>query len=630
MKNGISTLALFIAISIFGLVNFQARVSYAEENEDAFLAILALNYCHMSLYKITEYNDRVVLDEEYSNIINNINLSKIKDPELINILKQLMDVLTEFKLDERSKEKLLKQYEKNVEGALYSSMAEGARSISAPVDNKALMEAIAQKAAATAATGGVAAAASGPGAPVVAAATCAVVLVQAGSAYVSYRNAMKEYRAALDEAVWKLDDNAIKRINEINKTFLETYWKLMTKYKAPDKWRLTLGQFKDYFAIVKDEDEGRKYRNLVRLETDLGLFPPYWYFRGAAAQKIGKKGDVLNCYAMYEKMRKGFFRQDKTYSSVVMLKIVETDYRDDLEALSGDLTNVVNQDRKDWRKRLFCAYKLIEYGQFQKAREQVQANIDSRRAVSVSRKALGDIYYLQNDKAHLEQLIDKTISDDTATNQEVLYLIGKLPAEKMVEKIKDQIVNINCKIDKHLLGKDDLILRIPAKWILDDPENLSVKLLVNEKKYIPKETKADKETKEMIFTFEDALDATDLLEGNKALPMAFSLNTQTGNVAFLTELRPTVILVDKGYTDKSVDMAKSATDGLLKYVRKNEKKPSEAEGSNNASDKKQENKKEEKVLKFVLKNIRYLDSCFVISEDNQITKCPAEEMLTIN
>jgi|GEM_PF-1422478 len=622
--------AVCIVAIVSFLLGFHVPQSHGEENEDAFLAILALNYCHMSLYKITEYNDRVVLDEEYSNIINNINLSKIKDTELINILKQLMDVLTEFKLDERSKEKLQKQYEKNVEGALYSSMAEGARSISAPVDNKALMEAIAQKAATTAATGGVTAAASGPGAPVVAAATCAVVLVQAGSAYVSYRNAIKEYRAALDEAVWKLDDNAIKRINEINKTFLETYWKLMTKYNAPDKWRLTLEQFKDYFAIVKDEDEGRKHRNLVRLESDLKLFPPYWYFRGAAAQKIGNKDDVLNCYAMYEKTRKGFFRQDKTFSSAIMLKVVETDYQHKQDLLSSDLKSVVKQDRKDWRKRLFCAYKFIEYGDLQKAKEQVQANIDAGRAVSVSRKALGDIYYLQNDKKHLEQLIDKTISDDKATNQEVLYLIGKLPAEKMVEKIREQIIGINGEIDTHLLGKDDLILHIPQKWILDDPDNLSIKLLVNKKEYAPKEAKADKEKKQMTFTFEDVVDANDLMAGSTSLPLAFSLNTQTGNVDFFTEIKPTIVMIDKGYTDKGMDLAKSATGNLLKYVNKNRKETSETENSKSAREEKQVNKKEEKVLKFVLKNIRYLDTCFVISEDNQITKCPAEEMRNVN
>jgi tetratricopeptide (TPR) repeat protein len=599
------------------------------ENEDAFLAILALNYCHMSLYKITEYNDRIILDEEYSNIINNINLSKIKDTELISVLKKLMDVLTEFKLDERSKDKLFKQYEKNLQGALYSEMGSamdsGAdKSISTATVMKNLsrqsnvpnssqvVKNIAAGAAGTAATGVATATVTGPGAPIVAAAVCAVVLVQAGSAYMDYRNAIKEYRNALDEAVWKLDTSVIARINDINKTFLETYWKLLTKYEAPDRWRLTLDQFKDYFAILKDKDEGRKYRNLVRMEKDLELFPPYWYFRGAAAQKTGEKDDVLRCYAMYQKVRKGFFRQDKTYSSVIMLKVVETDYTDNQELLFTDLQAIVKQDRKDWRKRLFCAYKLIEYGHFQKAKEQVQANIDNGTAVSVSRKALGDIYYLQNDKEHLGHLIDKTISDDNGSNQEVFYLIGKLPAEEMLLKIRDQIVGINADIETHVLGKDDLILHIPQKWILDDPKNLSIKMIVGETEYKPNQGEVDKERKETTFVFEDALDSADLLEREKSLSVAFSLNTETGKVRFFSEIKPVTILMDKGYTDKGLDFAKSMTSKIKAKV------------TDATDDFKAKEVKEEKTLRFCLKRIQYLDACFQVSDDNQILRCASE------
>jgi len=587
------------------LTNFTVSQAYPEE--DAFLSILALNYCHLSLVKIIEYNDRVVLDEEYSNIINNINLSKIKDRELIDILKKLMDVLTQFKLDERSKEKLLKQYEKNVEGTLYSALKEGG---DVNLNMSDVANIVARQASTAATAGAGAAVLSGPAAPMVAAATGAIILVQVGSAYVNYRNALAAYREALDESVWKLESAAITRINEINKTFLETYWKLMTKYKAPDKWRLTLGQFNDYLTVLKGKDNSRKYRNLIRMENEFYLFPPYWYFRGAAAQKIGKKDDVLHCYAMYNKVRKGFFRQDKTYSSAIMLKVVETDYSKNQKALFVDLGEIVKQDRKDWRKRLFSAYKLIEYGHFQKAKDQVQANIDNDRAVSISRKTLGDIYYLEKDKDQLVRLINKTIKDDTATNQEVLYLIGKLPAENMVERIKSQIVDIDAEIDTHLLGKDDLILRIPQKWILDDPENLSMKLLVDEKEHEPKDVKADKKRKEMTFIFEDILDAKDLMEGDTRLPLAFSLNTQTGSVDFLAEIQPTTVLVDKGYTDKGMDLAKSVTSKVKAKV------------SDSKDDYKAKKKKEEKILKFVLKRIKYLDTCFQISEDNQITKCP--------
>ncbi len=596
MKKLIASLIIYFVVTGLLLPHLNTSKCYAEE-DDAFLAILALNYCHFSLYKIIEYNDRIVLDEEYNNIINNINLTKINDAELIVILKELMDVLTQFKLDERSKEKLLKQYEKNVEKALYSMMS-------------------------TMASNGWEVA---KGAGTQNWGACAVSLAQAGTAYMDYRNSIEAYRDVLDEAVWQLEGGAIERINESNKKFLETYWQFMKKYNAPDKWRLTQEQFGDYLTILKDKDDAKKYRNLLRMEDEFHSFPPYWYYRGAAAQKIGKREDVLNCYTMYDNTRKGFFRQDKSYSSVVMLKVVETDYQNRKEVLNEDLVKVIRQDRKDWRKRLFCAYKFIEYGDLEKAKEHVQANIDNNKAVSVSRKALGDIYFLENDKSHLQKLIEKTIADDTASNQEVLYLIGKLPADKLVEKIRAQIVNIAADIDTNMFGKDDLVLLIPQKWILDDPENLSMKLQVNTKEYSAKDVKPDKEKKNVVFIFEKAIDSKELLKEETSLPLAFFLNTQAGSVEFFAEMTPAIILTDKGYTDRGVELAKSATGGLLGYVyKKNKENESDPIDEEKAEDIKPEDKKEVKILKFVLNKIRYLDTCFQILEDNSIVKCSVE------
>ena len=523
-------LAIFLSVLFNGISTRIINTAECRAEEgDAFLAILALNYCHFSLYKIIEYNDRIVLDEEYDIIINNINLTKINDPELIVILKELMDVLTQFKLDERSKEKLLRQYEKNVEGALYSAMGDAAKGTFEKRDqintiaSTDLLKRIASQASQTALAGGSTAVASGPGAPVVAAATCAVILAQAGSAYVSYRNAIEEYRTALDEAVWKLEGDAIERINEINKKFLETYWQLMKKYNAPDKWRLTLDQFKDYLSILKDKDDGRKYRNLLRMEGDLNPFPPYWYYRGSAAQAVGKTDDVLNCYEMYKQTRRGFFRQDKTYSSAIMLKVVESNYIENHKALLDDLNEMVELDKKDWRKRLLSAYKLIQYGYLVKAKEQIQVNIDNDSAVSVSRKALAEIYCIENDKEHLSALIEKAMQDDKATSLEVLYLIGKLPASEMIAKIKDQILGITPEIKTSIIGKDALLFRMPYRWILDEPKNLKMKLTVNEEDFEPKNVTAEEGSKEIVFMFEDVLDAKKLLEAKGRLPLGFSL-----------------------------------------------------------------------------------------------------------
>ena len=140
--------------------------SYANANtlDNAFSTAVALNYCHMSLSKILLYNDRIVLDEEYNEIINNVNLANIKDEEIINLLKDLMDTITKFKLQEGDKERFLKEYERRVEMAFYDSLS-----------NISI---------------------SGGGNPYVMAAQ---TLVSAWSAYANYRNNIYAYRRDLDK-----------------------------------------------------------------------------------------------------------------------------------------------------------------------------------------------------------------------------------------------------------------------------------------------------------------------------------------------------------------------------------------------------------------------------------------------
>lgn len=91
----------------------------------AMQTMLALNYCHMSLVKILAYEDRVVLDEEYHNIINNINLVTIQDRELLTVLKSLMDTLTDFRLAEKDREYLQQEYDRRVSSLMYAQVGDG-------------------------------------------------------------------------------------------------------------------------------------------------------------------------------------------------------------------------------------------------------------------------------------------------------------------------------------------------------------------------------------------------------------------------------------------------------------------------------------------------------------------------
>lgn len=63
--------------------------------EEKIKVAYALNLCTVSVSQIVDYNDVNFLEHEYDAILNNLNLEQMpKDEPLLNILKQLLDVIT--------------------------------------------------------------------------------------------------------------------------------------------------------------------------------------------------------------------------------------------------------------------------------------------------------------------------------------------------------------------------------------------------------------------------------------------------------------------------------------------------------------------------------------------------------
>ena len=91
---------------------------------DSINTLLALNNCIVSIAKIISYNDRIILDQEYSDIINNINFGNIEsDPELIVLYRFLMEEITNAKLRDEEKQRYFRTYNKKIKRSLYDSLS---------------------------------------------------------------------------------------------------------------------------------------------------------------------------------------------------------------------------------------------------------------------------------------------------------------------------------------------------------------------------------------------------------------------------------------------------------------------------------------------------------------------------
>ena len=83
----------------------------AQEDYDPLNTMLTLNMAIVSVHRIVKTKDRIVLEQEYQNIINNLSLGKIApDSDLIYLYEELMDVMTQKLLNDKQMERFRKRY----------------------------------------------------------------------------------------------------------------------------------------------------------------------------------------------------------------------------------------------------------------------------------------------------------------------------------------------------------------------------------------------------------------------------------------------------------------------------------------------------------------------------------------
>ncbi len=498
----------------------------ARAADDALATAVALNYCHMSLYRIVAFNDRVVLDEEYGEIINNINLSKIRDEEILSLLKTLMDTISDFKLNEGDRGFLMKEYEQQVRRALYTSFSE-------------VKDAVA-----------------GSTTPYMAAAKA---LVKVGSLYSNYRNNVAAYRRTLDKSVWELDKKAVLRVNEARKHFLVAYWRLMKKYDIPDEWRLTERQMEQLTEALKDVDGARRLRKLSRMEAAFSAYPPFWYFLGQAAQDEGQVETARKAYDRFAEVQKGFFREDGFASSVLMHRIELMDPDRDADVILRDLATMTRESPLDVRKNLFAALWYLKLGRYDEARERLLVNIDNNRNPSASRVLLADVYARKLDRERLVALIDEMLRQDAVRNQDVISVIGRLPEAQMLERMKGQIAGIYVSFAARPLKRDTLILTVPDRWVIDDPENFRVTLDFRGRTAAPARITTDRARRLVSYHFDEAVDLDAFIQQGKPEPVSFTLDHPSGPIKLVGEIAVVTVAREKGLLKKGLD----ATAGLL-------------------------------------------------------------------
>ena len=289
----------------------------------------ALNLCTVSISQIVDSNDMTILEQEYDAILNNLNLEKIiKNDALLDILKQILDTITYFKMEDIEKKIIDEEYQQQMKNAIWSA-----------VPNFGLLVA--------------------GGDPI----TMAVSLAsQVGIGYMNYRKNKNTASWEKEKKYLKLQQAALEQLNELRRALFTTAWALAEEYNFPDEYRLTEKQIKQYNAILDDNsDLIKKYERLDYIKENFEAYPPFWYFYGSCANSIYNRKDEYElskeseefyrkkaeeCFEKYEKLDVYNILRENQITASSSLEYAELLIKEDINKNRGKIKYLIDKASK--------------------------------------------------------------------------------------------------------------------------------------------------------------------------------------------------------------------------------------------------------------------------------------------
>ncbi len=331
-------------------------------SDEAKSTAVALNYCRAAFHRIRQSPTKVVLAEEQEKILNNLNLTSIQDPEVINLYSGVLDEINQVGLADYER-KLLKDNFQNT------------------VRKKLTWDALAF--------------------------STDLATAQFGSAVRNGANSWWDYRVTTiqkDIDILKVDRARMTAVVQKSSQFLDTFWRLAQKKQIPDKWLVRGDDIDALDKAVREPDPVVRQRVLRRMAGFMEAYPPYWYYLGRTQQELGELDDAMQTYDQLVKLGDKHFRKDDMLATGLANKAAIQEYLQDPSAVATAL-KALEQSTDVWEANLVCARVLQRHRQFAAAEDAVLRNLDVGLEHDQSRVFLVSVYYHAEDRGKLAKVL---------------------------------------------------------------------------------------------------------------------------------------------------------------------------------------------------------------------------------
>lgn len=304
-------------------------------------AAYALNLCAISVSQIVDYDDLIILDQEYDAILNNLNLENIpKDEALLNIIKQILDTITFFKIQDLQKQQIESDYQDNMRNAIWSAIPNFSFFIGSNPATIALS-----------------------------------IASQVGMGYMNYRKQKANNEKEKRKSLFPLQIAALEQLNALRRELFVTAWRLADEYQFSDEYRLSEKQIHLYNKILMETDDLKRFERLKAIENYFQAFPPYWYYLGSAANKVCRLFDqaeykefAIKCFDHFCELNQlSILRSDILATSCCLEYIELLDPKTNKDKILELINTALKFSEESFEVQQVCGIYLLQIGEFEQA-----------------------------------------------------------------------------------------------------------------------------------------------------------------------------------------------------------------------------------------------------------------------
>ena len=513
---------------------------FGNERDDQIIYAMLMNQIQFSLQTIQYYQNRIILDQEYNNIICKIDKTKLKDKDnkAIYAYGNMLALLTDLKLQENEKIFVTQEAEKEKSQAIYKSLV--GFTLPVLVSIYQLGKGISEKDRGQIISGS------------------ASALYTGISALFNYKNTINNIEKNLRKELFKLDQDQLKSINGQRESLFKTYSEFITKYGIPKQYEIKEDQMRWLVETLDKADASSKINLLEAKRNIFSVFTPFWFELGCAYQELGKIEKAKDCYSEFVKLKTNYSIIDNdSYYTELAKNMIQIAIEEKNESMIRKYLSIIENDstaNNESENRFYSAGIYYYLKDFNKAQQLLKLIIDdNRKFVPQSREFF--------------QLVS-TMKTNDAKNTSILLLSQlKIISEEEVKKVvikKRGNLSIFSDTLNFFVGKEEEKVFYYDKLVFSLPkevgENYSLGFLIKDKYY----DSLNYEMDDRIYYFVDYV-LTDFMEDfntfslylidKKGLQIKMEFNSEYYNKGSIKKLNKAFQTLSQNKNDYLIDIS---------------------------------------------------------------------------